>query len=677
MIKNIKAGIEKMRSGNLAVSNKKADIQNNRTKYFWWILILLGLFIVTFRIWVWGSDLENKIKVEKAIVARLTEVKNNGLDGINPEEFTRLSKTSLDNLYDIDQSLSPFYPTIRIISRLPFVDPVVSQIEPGLKYGMACSKLANSLGQAALPFWLIMESGDNEPVDNNNLADPGKKIYQAYIEAKPYIDQTTTNIDEVTKARNELDLNSLPIEYQGKFKEIDELMPKLELVMQYQSLLPKILGGEEPQNYLIMVQNRDELRPTGGFITSFGLVRIDRGVLVMMDFEDSTHLDHVDQVLIPPEPIHQIMLANYWVPRDGNWSPDFPTAAKQVQDLYFSSTGYPTNGVLAFDQGFLVNLMKFLGPISLSDGQTISADNIEPIMVKKKMDAIKSNNSYDRKDFIEDLAPEIIKKITKIQGIKNWQSFFTQIQAQFISGHISFFSNDEKIQGLIKEKNLSGEMDPGEGDFLLLVDSNIGFSKNDPLIKRSLSYKVSLKNPQNPTGEITFVHENSGKGDEPCSKLHRGGSKEDYYFPRCYWDYWRIYKNDGAQLVDSKYDPVPDDYFTDEFSWGNKIDVQPGEQGTTVIGGLSVVPQQSSKQVILSVKLPPSVLWTDENGMIHYKLRVQKEAGINSLPFKLQINPPDGYSILENQAYEIKHDDLALEIELKDPLDLEFIFQKK
>ena len=44
----------------------------------------------------------------------------------------------------------------------------------------------------------------------------------------------------------------------------------------------------------------------------------------------------------PPDPIRHFMLADYWLPRDANWSPDFPTAAQQVQALYTLSNGRKT-----------------------------------------------------------------------------------------------------------------------------------------------------------------------------------------------------------------------------------------------------------------------------------------------------------------------------------------------
>jgi hypothetical protein len=38
-------------------------------------------------------------------------------------------------------------------------------------------------------------------------------------------------------------------------------------------LAPRLLGamGKGPQTYLIMIQNEDELRPTGGFLSAVGL----------------------------------------------------------------------------------------------------------------------------------------------------------------------------------------------------------------------------------------------------------------------------------------------------------------------------------------------------------------------------------------------------------------------
>ena len=48
-----------------------------------------------------------------------------------------------------------------------------------------------------------------------------------------------------------------------------------------------LLAGDGERTYLILAQNSDELRATGGFISATGVIRFREGALVDMKFADS------------------------------------------------------------------------------------------------------------------------------------------------------------------------------------------------------------------------------------------------------------------------------------------------------------------------------------------------------------------------------------------------------
>ena len=53
--------------------------------------------------------------------------------------------------------------------------------------------------------------------------------------------------------------------------------PAIRAYAQLDDSIPAILGWDGPRRYLVLTQNPAELRPTGGFIGSFGTVTFDRG----------------------------------------------------------------------------------------------------------------------------------------------------------------------------------------------------------------------------------------------------------------------------------------------------------------------------------------------------------------------------------------------------------------
>ncbi|MFM7172094.1 MAG: DUF4012 domain-containing protein, partial [Caldilinea sp.] len=73
-----------------------------------------------------------------------------------------------------------------------------------------------------------------------------------------------------------------------------------DLVRQLGPELPRLLGMEQPQSYLVLVQNNHELRGTGGFISAVGRLTLDRGKVTDLDFVDSYALYRSDGLYPPP-----------------------------------------------------------------------------------------------------------------------------------------------------------------------------------------------------------------------------------------------------------------------------------------------------------------------------------------------------------------------------------------
>ena len=55
--------------------------------------------------------------------------------------------------------------------------------------------------------------------------------------------------------------------------------------------LPAILGWDAPRRYLVLTQNPAELRPTGGYTGSYGIIAFDKGRITEATFQDIYQLD--------------------------------------------------------------------------------------------------------------------------------------------------------------------------------------------------------------------------------------------------------------------------------------------------------------------------------------------------------------------------------------------------
>src|SRR5688572_2330750 len=115
-----------------------------------------------------------------------------------------------------------------------------------------------------------------------------------------------------------------------KEKEIVKALSQIVKVMeQFDEYQDYLLGENEEINYVILLQNDNELRANGGFAGSYAVMNMKNGDFNIR-FEDIYTPDgqligHVD----PPEPIQRAFKQGGLRLRDADWEPDFPTTAKK------------------------------------------------------------------------------------------------------------------------------------------------------------------------------------------------------------------------------------------------------------------------------------------------------------------------------------------------------------
>jgi len=144
------------------------------------------------------------------------------------------------------------------------------------------------------------------------------------------------------------------------------------------ALLPELLGPDGERTYLLLAQNNEELRATGGFISSIGVLSLSRGLPGSVTFQDSYTIENWDKPHPdPPEPLRKHMGLDLWVTRDANWWPDYPTSARAVAALYTLNQERPVHGVVALDMTAAVRLVETLVPLALPDGTRLEAGEVE------------------------------------------------------------------------------------------------------------------------------------------------------------------------------------------------------------------------------------------------------------------------------------------------------------
>ncbi len=405
---------------------------------------------------------------------------------------------------------------------------------------------------------------------------------------------------------------------------VQVITPSLGVIEQAQdlkqtlTLMPTLLGYDKPQTYLVLFLNNTEIRPGGGFIGSYALVRLDKRQITMFETSGSENLDWAATSTFsvePPRPIKQYLKQPKWYFRDSNWSPDFSESAKQAIKFYQEEggkEGYKIDTVIGITPTVVEKLMARTGPITIV-GKTFTADNFTEALEYHVEYGYRQTgiDMSDRKTIMGDLGREFIKKITNLSA-GNWAGLWSDFLKLASERQIMMYSVNVDAQKLIEKNNWSGKINYTTDDYFLVVDANLASLKTDPAVFRKITYQVR------PDGEKL-------KAKIIVEYDHRGNF--DWRTTR-YRTYTRVYAPLGSKLISS-------DGYIDENKKPALAETFE-DLGKTVFGGFMSIEPQTKKILTLEYYLPINFADKLKKGL--YKLFVQKQLGTRAFPLTIDLD---------------------------------------
>lgn len=262
--------------------------------------------------------------------------------------------------------------------------------------------------------------------------------------------------------------------------------------------LPEILGSKSNKNYLILFQNNMELRPTGGFIGSYGIATFGGGKLNALSVNDIYSADgqlrgHIE----PPAPIKDYLNeANWWF-RDSNWDPDFPTSATRAEWFLEKEMGQQVDGVIAIDLLPIKNILAHTGPIFLPDyNLTITADNL----YEKTQEEVHKDffpGSRKKASFLTILSRVLLTKLGELDSKQNLgvlMSVYKGFEARNIQANL----HAPVVQSAIERLEWGGGFptytcgDNCYSDSISDIEANLGVNKSNYFITRSFDMDINI-----------------------------------------------------------------------------------------------------------------------------------------------------------------------------------------
>ncbi|MBP7843101.1 DUF4012 domain-containing protein, partial [Candidatus Woesebacteria bacterium] len=350
------------RVGNIVKSTKKITKKSkSRTKLFYGGLLSIGMAVGILLLAT--TYLISGALLKKQVVSFLTSTAESqsvsqvfGVSLAKTADFVAGQTTVYSQILELDV-ISKNSVLVSLVQQFKELPTILAQADQSSK-NLVLNILSGSIG--------------NTTELTENLT---HSVSQAY-ERLSLIQATLAQIDLGENSEKQ----NLVIEQIGK--KIQDIRSGLEIHQELQQVLPDMVGMSGKRTYALLLQNNQELRPTGGFIQAVALLNFDKGSLVSYQVYSIYELDKkLPGQVVPPEEIKTHLGETNWYLRDSNWSPDFPKSSKQIAWFIEKSLGVNVNGVIAMNVYSLSDLLKAVGPIDLPEYNEVLTDkNIEERM---------------------------------------------------------------------------------------------------------------------------------------------------------------------------------------------------------------------------------------------------------------------------------------------------------
>ena len=431
---------------------------------------------------------------------------------------------------------------------------------------------------------------------------------------------------------------------------VDNLRAGFQLVDSLAPVAAAMLGADGPRTYLILGQSADELRGVGGYVSSVWLATFEGGELTGIVYQDSVRVDDWERLALYPKAppgLDEHMNAWVWLLRDVSWDPDFPTTAKSAADLYRLGQRVTVDGVIAINQWTLLELVDSLESVESPNGAV-------PFTSRNLLQALEEGTDVHGRAYMDLILQGLLDKLAKPMSMPELVRLASGMFSTLERKDMLLFFEDPQVQAGIALAGWDGGMRRDPVDFLDIVDSNVGWSKVDRNIQRDAVYRVDLGRESRPRASLTLAYTNhSGPGSAGCEPqwLNRGSNYSELK-NACYWNYLRVYIPQESRLLSSTPLPLPEHTVSVDIGRG-----VPGQETGSVasshdrmvFSGLTSVAAGERREVNLVYDLPEWIVARDE-GVLTYRLLVQKQPGVRDRTLRVEILIPDGYGLISTSA---------------------------
>jgi nucleoside-diphosphate-sugar epimerase len=475
---------------------------------------------------------------------------------------------------------------------------------------------------------------------------------ESFEKAKSDFERAQNNLQLSQAELKQVDMNAFCTKCKNTVenyrKILDSSSSQMDLISSAFSGLSDLIGVESSRRYLILFQNSNEIRPTGGFIGSYAILELNSGKITDLTIDDIYNPDgQIDlrNIKVPsPAPIAAYLNEPDLHLRNANWNPDFTKSALDIQDLYYKVTGEEVDGVIAVDLVFAQKLLEVTGPIFLTAyNEEISAQNLAE-RAQYHSEFTYTNGSDQKRSFLTVLGSKLLEKIFAVPQ-ENMPAFWAAVNSSLEERHLMIYLNDNPFAAYLEKEGWDGRLVKTDNDYLSVVNANLGGTKANYFVKNEMKYEVfSATRDGLLRGTVTLKYTHTGESDS-----WPGGP---------YKDYVRVLTQNGSKITSAKIKYVnkeEQDIFKD-------VIISKAGNYNSFEYGFTLNPKESV-ELSISYDLPTTLTLSKDK--LGYNLYWQKQPGTDNDKFNFVFTPPFGLKAVPSAFEGTLNQDQEISVSLE------------
>jgi hypothetical protein len=265
---------------------------------------------------------------------------------------------------------------------------------------------------------------------------------------------------------------------------------------------PRLLGSDRPTRYFVMFVTPSEARASGGLMGNYAILTVADGRFEITDFGRASELNaagdretkRLTGLTDYVARYGRFAPAHEW--RNVTMSPDFPSVAEAVRQLYPQSGGTAIDGVISLDPQGLAALLQLTGPVRVQGrSEPLTAKDATQFLLRGQY--VSFGDRAQRIDFLEEAARTVTDRLTH-STLPGPRVVGRVLGPAARAGHlrVAFFEPDG--DAVFRRLGVAGALRETPGDTLGVATQNSSGNKIELFLHRSLDVD-------------TVVHPKSGR----------------------------------------------------------------------------------------------------------------------------------------------------------------------